>query len=84
MKHATPAALADLDELLRELRLLPGLKERKTGVFYRKSRAFLHFHEDGARRYADLRLEGPDFERFPVTTPAEQGRLLAKLQKQLQ
>ena len=83
MKHATPAALADLDELLRALRLLPGLKERKPGIFYRKSRAFLHFHEDGDKRYADLRLSGPDFERFPVTTPAEQRRLLANLQKQL-
>ena len=84
MKHATQAALAELDGLLQGLRLLPGLKERKPGVFYHKSRAFLHFHEEGSKRYADLRLSGTEFERFSVTTPAEQRRLLTKLQKHLQ
>jgi hypothetical protein len=46
MKHAGPSALDQLDALLDELRDLPGLREKSPGVFYRGSRAFLHFHED--------------------------------------
>ena len=46
MKHAGPSALAEMDALLGELRKLEGLTERRPGVFYRRSRAFLHFHED--------------------------------------
>lgn len=68
MKHAGPTALDDLAPLLAELRALPGLVEKGRGVFYRKSRALLHFHEDPAGLFADLRdPAGADFERFNVT-----------------
>ena len=76
MKHATAEALAGLEGLLASLRALPGLRERGTGVFYRRSRAFLHFHEHDGRVYADLRLSGDDFDRHPATTRAEQRALL--------
>ncbi len=33
MRHATPEALDQLDELLEQLRGLAGLKEKKRGVF---------------------------------------------------
>ena len=36
MKHATSAALDDLEPLLAELRMLPGLTEKSRGVFYRR------------------------------------------------
>ena len=68
MKHATADALDALEPLLAELRTLPGLTEKSRGVFYRKSRAFLHFHEDPKGLFADVRdADGLDFERFDVT-----------------
>jgi hypothetical protein len=72
MKHASESALLLMTPLLDQLRSLPGLKEKKLGIFYRKSRAFLHFHEEGEQLFADVRLEGEDFERFEVTTQVQQ------------
>jgi hypothetical protein len=77
MKHAGATALDRLEPLLAALRALPGLKEKARGVFYRGGRAFLHFHEDPAGLFADLRLAGPDFERFRVETEGEREALLA-------
>ena len=72
----TVAGLDELDDVLSELRGVDGLKEKSRGVFYRGSRAFLHFHEDPSGLYADLRLDA-DFERMRVTTKAERKRLLS-------
>jgi hypothetical protein len=77
VRHVSAARLDELDDVLLELRRVDGLKEKKRGVFYRGSRAFLHFHEDPTGLYADVRLEGADFERMRVTTKAEQKRLLS-------
>jgi hypothetical protein len=70
--------------LLEDLRSLPGVQERKTGVFYRKCWAFLHLHEDGDAVFADVRLSGLDFERHRATTPAEQGALLRQIRRGLE
>lgn len=80
MKHVTPTGLDQLDELLRALRGVDGLTEKKRGVFYRGSRAFLHFHEDAAGLYADVRLDA-DFDRFRVTTKAERKRLVSLVRR---
>ena len=66
MKHATATALDQLEPLLERLRELNGLSERKRGIFYHRSKAFLHFHEDPSGLYADVRLAGDDFERFKL------------------
>jgi len=71
VKHAGPAALDALEPLLARVRTLPGLKEKARGTFYRKSRAFLHFHEDPAGLFADVRLGGDEFSRFRVSTAEE-------------
>ncbi|MGD1953286.1 MAG: hypothetical protein ACFB14_27120 [Leptolyngbyaceae cyanobacterium] len=84
MKHASETSIASLTPLLKQIRSLPGLREKKTGIFYRKSRAFLHFHEDGNEIYADVRLQEPDFQRFPVTTQDEQAVFLKTLQDSFQ
>jgi hypothetical protein len=60
MKHAGDVALDAIEPLLREVRLLPGLIEKKRGIFYRKSQAFLHFHEDAAGIFADIKLAGDE------------------------
>jgi len=78
VRHAREAALDELEPLLTRLRDVPGLTERTRGVFYKKSKAFLHFHEDPTGLYADVRLTA-DFERFRAQTPAEQESLLVKV-----
>ena len=80
MKHAGAAALDALEPLLARVRALPGLKEKARGTFYRKSRAVLHFHEDPAGLFADVRLSGDDFTRMRVTDPAEQEALARLLE----
>jgi hypothetical protein len=82
MKHATSAALNGLSDLLQQIRLKEGLREKGPGVFYRKSKAFLHFHEDPAGLFADLREE-QDFERYPVNTRTQQRALLAAIDRAL-
>jgi hypothetical protein len=83
MKHAGPAAIDRLEPLLERLRPLPGLAEKGRGVFYRRGRAFLHFHEDPAGLFADVRLEGADFERLRVETEVEQAALFAMVAERL-
>ena len=78
MKHAGPTALDALEPLLEELRSISTLKERSRGIFYVKSRAFLHFHEDPVGVFADIRdQEGADFDRFKLDTPEAWPRLIA-------
>ena len=82
MKHAGPVALGRLEPFLRQLRKLPGLKEPKRGLFYRGSRAFLHFHEHGDEFHADVRF-ADDFERCPATTAAQRKALLERVRAKL-
>jgi hypothetical protein len=81
LRHITPARLVDIDALLTELRRVDGLQERSPGIFYVRSRAFLHFHEDGDDVYADVRLDGDDFERRRVTTRTEQTALVGAVRR---
>jgi hypothetical protein len=78
VRHATPETLARLDGLLRQIRRVPGLKERKTGTFHRRSKAFLHFHEDPAGLFADVKV-GSDWERMSVNGPGERRALVRRL-----
>jgi hypothetical protein len=82
MKHAGQDALDALEELLVEIRQHRGLKEKKRGIFYWKSNAFLHFHEDHDQLIADLRISS-DWQRFPVNTSSEREILLAQIAAQL-
>jgi hypothetical protein len=82
MKHATPAALDRLGDLLTAIRKYDTLREKQRGVFYRQSRAFLHFHEDPAGLFADVRLS-EEFDRFPVNTAAERSSLLKRIETTL-
>jgi hypothetical protein len=80
MKHAGGAALGALSDLLARLRTHPALIERRPGIFYVRGKAFLHFHEDRAGLFADLRLGG-DWQRFPVNSREEQAVLLAVIDR---
>jgi hypothetical protein len=76
MKHADADALEALADLLHSLRGRTALVERRPGIFYFGGKAFLHFHEDSAGLFADLRLDG-DWRRFPVNSIQERAALLA-------
>lgn len=84
MKHATATALDQLEPLLAEIRTLGGLNEKGRGVFYLKSRAFLHFHEDPKGLFADMRdASGRDFDRFNVSEDAGRAALLGAARERL-
>lgn len=78
MKHAGAAALRGLSELLEQIRVKEGIKEKKLGIFYRNSKSFLHFHEDPAGLFADLSA-GADFVRYPANTKREWRTLLTAI-----
>ena len=82
MRHAGRHALEVLGGLLADIREQGGLAERSPGVFYRKGRAFLHFHEDPSGLHADLR-PGAEWERFRVETGAERRVFLSALKDSL-
>jgi hypothetical protein len=84
MRHARPDDLDGIVPLLDELGAVPGLKEKSRGVFYRGSKAFLHFHVDDGAYYADVRLDGAVFERVRATTKAEQRALVRSVRAAVQ
>ena len=78
MRHAGQASLDELEPLLGRLRELPGLVEKKRGVFYVRGKAFLHFHEDPAGLFADIRMaDGLDFDRIAIGDESGRAELLA-------
>jgi hypothetical protein len=83
MKHATSESLDRINTLLDEIRSFDGLREKTRGVFYLKSQAFLHFHEDEGTMFADVRLSGPDFDQFCLKTSADQHRLVAAIRHKI-
>jgi hypothetical protein len=68
--------------MLTALRAFPKLRDKKRSTFSRGSRAFIHFHEDPAGLFADVRLHD-DFDRFDVTTVARQKQLLREIRSLL-
>jgi len=80
MKHAGEAALDAIEPILKELRQLEGVQERKRGIFYRKFSAFIHFHEDPAGMFADVRGD-EDWVRLPVNTASERRQLVRLARK---
>jgi hypothetical protein len=77
MKHAGPQALDELEPILREIRKLDGLTERKRGTFYYRGNAMLHFHEDPAGFFADLKIDG-EFVRLAVNSKREEAEFLRR------
>ena len=78
MRHAGPATFARIPWLLDELRAREALREARPGVFTLRSRAFLHFHDDPAGVFADVRLTD-EFVRLPVSSRSEQADLLDRI-----
>ena len=85
MKHASEAPLATIADLLCAIRNVSSLRERKTGIFYRRGKAYLHFHESSdGELFADVRLSSDtEFERHNVSTKTSQEDFLALIEKDL-
>ncbi len=84
VKHASESTLEGLSAFLDQLRSVDGLVEKRPGVFYRRSKAFLHFHEDPSGIFVDIRLMINDpFNRVPVTTRSQQSELIATIHQAL-
>jgi hypothetical protein len=83
VKHAGAGALDALGDLLKSLRARSTLVEKRPGIFYFRGKAFLHFHEDRAGLFADLR-EGGDWRRLPVNDRGDHARLLAAVDQILE
>jgi hypothetical protein len=83
VRHARPDDLDRVEALLGELRAVAGLTEKKRGVFYRGSKAYLHFHEHEGDIVCDVRLVGPDFDRRTVTSRAAQAALVRDVKRAL-
>jgi hypothetical protein len=66
MRHARAEALDRLEPLLAQIRAVGVLSEKSRGIFYLKSKAWLHFHEDPAGLFADIRGEDGDFDRLKL------------------
>jgi hypothetical protein len=80
VKHATKRALDELGDLLGALRRIDLLQERRRGVFYYRSRAFLHFHEDPAGPFADLRTGGT-WQRQAVHSQTQRRALVRRVER---
>ena len=78
--RATKAGLARISPLLASVRALgiDGLVEKANGAFYRRRVAILHFHEDAAGVYADVKVDG-DWQRVTVGSSAGDREVLALL-----
>jgi hypothetical protein len=81
MSRVDPARLADLEEVLGEVRSWPGVDDRGGGTFYLYRKPFLHFHAGRDRRRADIRgaagwIEIDLPEPLP---PSARRRLMAQL-----
>jgi|SRR5882724_6735951 len=79
MQHAGSQAREQLSKLLDKLRARTALVERTPGSFYLHSKAFLHFHDDAAGLFADVKLDLRSFTRMRVSTQIEQSRLLTRI-----
>jgi hypothetical protein len=60
------------------IRSRTALAEQSRGVFYRGRDPFLHFHEDPAGFFCDIKIDGR-FRRHPATTKAQQRALVARV-----
>jgi hypothetical protein len=83
VRHAGQDAIRRLEPLLVRLREREELKEKGPGTFHLRSKAFLHFHEDPAGLFADVRLDDADFARHRVSTRREQADLLRRIDAKL-
>jgi hypothetical protein len=84
MAHATPEDLSALTALLRQLREIKGLTEKRPGIYYYKANAFIHFHNNESVIEADMKkVPGSGFDRYAVGTAEQQRKLVDEAKKRV-
>lgn len=81
MKHASSETIKSIEQYLVNIRKLKNLKEKKEGTFYKKSSAFLHFHEDKELLFADLKINN-QWQRFSLNNQHEWDNLISHIIKE--
>lgn len=69
MARIDPQSILDLEKELDSIRNWEGIRERSPAVFYKKSQPFLHFHDAGAERRADVKI-GRVWQRVAIPAPS--------------
>ncbi|MGI8797450.1 MAG: hypothetical protein ACR2IR_12855 [Acidimicrobiia bacterium] len=82
MGHARAEDLDQLERVLKGLRELDGLVERRRGVFCRGTAPFVHFHVFSGEPFGDLKV-GTEWLRYPVGMAAEQRVLVTDARRVL-
>lgn len=80
MAHASPEDLKDLQGALDKVRAWPRIAEKRPNIFYLGAKAFLHFHSDGARLWADVKRPDGGWTEVPATTKAERAKLIGQIE----
>ena len=83
MGRATQATLEQLEPWLEQVRALgiDGLVEKANGAFYRRRTPILHFQEDAAGVYADVKVAG-DWTRVQIDRAPGKRQVIALLRKE--
>jgi hypothetical protein len=77
MSPITPEALAKLNELIRQIRAIPQLREKERGAYYLLGQVFLQFRDDGGKPVAELKkASGMGVDRFPIDDAPQQRKLV--------
>ena len=77
LTQAGPGALMTLQEVLRQVRAIASLREKRPGAFHLLGQPYLQFGEADGKLQAELRkLSGTGFDRYPVDTVPEQRRFV--------
>lgn len=64
------------------IRANPTVTEPRTGYFYCRGRALVHFHADPSGLFADARING-NWSRLPLSATAQRDALLALLEDEI-
>jgi hypothetical protein len=77
MSPITPEALAKLNELIRQIRAIPQLREKERGTYYLLGQVFLQIRDDGGKPFAELKkASGMGIDRFAVDDAPQQRKLV--------
>ena len=77
MPAADSAALQPLQNVLRQLRDIKGVREARLGTFRLRDQEFAQFQVENSVVHAMLKKAGGSgFDRFPLSTPPEQRRFV--------
>jgi hypothetical protein len=79
MARASSTTLEKLAPVLRALREIEGLTERKPGIFYFKREPMLHFHDVDGGVLAHVKAMEGGFDEFVVASAIDQSRLIAEV-----